>query len=62
MVPAVAARPVKLLQIKASQLHVNEVTCLLDLIIWSDVEPSDLMRTNVNLRVPHEVAMVFDKP
>jgi hypothetical protein len=61
MVSAVAARAVQPLQIKASQLHVNQVTCLLDLSIWSDIEPSDLMRTNVNLRVPYEVAMVFDK-
>ena len=31
-------------------------------MIWSDMEPSDLTRTNVNLRVPREVAIVFDKP
>jgi len=47
MVLAVAARAVQLLQIKA--LH------------WSDMEPSDLTRTNVNLRVLREVAMIFDK-
>lgn len=62
MVPAVAARAVQLLQIKALQLHIDEATCLFDLIIWSDMEPLDLTRTNVNLRVPREVAIVFDKP
>jgi len=40
----------------------NGVTCLLDLVIWPDLEPSDLTRTNVNLHVPGEVVMVFDKP
>ena len=47
MVLAVAARAVQPLQIKA--LH------------WSDMEPSDLTRTNVNLRVLREMAMIFDK-
>jgi hypothetical protein len=30
-------------------------------MFWSDMESSDLMRTNVNLRVPLEVPVVFDK-
>ena len=45
-------------------LHIDEITYLLDLTnaFWSDMERLEITRTNANLCVPHEVAVVFDKP
>jgi hypothetical protein len=63
VVLTVAVRAVQLLQTKAPQIHIDEATCLFDLIntlgrTWS-LQPNQDKRY---LRVLREVAMVFDKP